>query len=77
MDPLLVLVDDHLELPRVAHVGGGLVVADGLDAFEQGRPQLDAVGKGAPLRQDVAVDAVPADREVGFVYVDVVGRFDE
>jgi hypothetical protein len=70
-------VDDHLELPGVADVSGGLVVADGLDAFEQGRAQLDAVGEGAPLREDVAVDAVPADREVGFVDVDVIGRFDE
>jgi hypothetical protein len=70
-------MDDHLELPGVADVSSGLVVADGLDSFEQGRPQLDAVGEGVPLREDVAVDAVPADREVGFVYVDVVGRFDE
>jgi hypothetical protein len=70
-------VDDHLELPGVANVSGGPVVADGLDTFEQGRPQLDAVGEGAPLREDVAVDSVPADREVRFVDVDVVGRLDE
>jgi hypothetical protein len=49
VDPLLVVVDDHLYLSGVADIGGRLVVADGLDAFEQGRPQLDAVGEGAPL----------------------------
>jgi hypothetical protein len=69
-------VDDHLELPGVAHIGGGLVVADRLDALQQGRPELDAVGEGAPLRQDVTVDTVPADGEVRFVDVDVVGGSD-
>jgi hypothetical protein len=70
-------VDDHLDLSGVADIRGRLVVSDGLDAFEQARSQFDAVGEGAPLRQDVAVNAVPADREVWFVDVDVVGRFDE
>jgi hypothetical protein len=77
VDPLLVLVDDHLYLSGVADISSRLVVADGLDAFEQGRSQFDAIGEGAPFRQDVAVDSVPADREVWFVDVDVIGRFDE
>src|ERR1700693_1747075 len=75
-DPLLVVVDDHLDLPGVADIGGRLVVADRLNAFEQARPELAAVGEGSPLREDVAMDAVPADRQVGLVDVDVVGRFD-
>jgi hypothetical protein len=70
-------VDDHLELPGVADVGGGLVVSDRLDALEQGRPELDAVCEGTPLREDVSVDPVPADGEIRLVDVDVVGRFDD
>ena len=59
-------MDDHLELPGVADVGGGPVVSNRLDAFQEGRPQFNAVGEGAPLRQDVAVDFVPPDRRRTF-----------
>jgi hypothetical protein len=69
-------VDDHLHLPGVADVRGGVVVTDRLDALEQARPELGAVGESVPLRVDVVVDAVPANREVWFVDVKAIGECD-
>jgi len=53
-----------------------VVVTDRLDALEQARPELGAVGESVPLGVDVVVDAVPANREVWFVDVKAIGRCD-
>jgi hypothetical protein len=76
LDPFLVLVDDHLDLPSVAHVGGCTVLLDRPDTFQQTGAELCAVGESPPFRVDVLMDAVPADRQIRLVYVHVLSGID-
>jgi uncharacterized RDD family membrane protein YckC len=75
-DPFLILVDDDPDLPRVAYIGGRAVVPDRGKAFQHAGSELGAVRERPPFRIDVVMHAVPSNRQVRLVDVDVVWRSD-